>query len=236
VDNRLNQINISDRLIKIADLIPKCDAFADIGTDHGYLAIYAIQNKIAKRVIASDISKKPLEQAKRQIEESLLESEISTRLGPGLVPIRDNEVEGIVIAGMGGSNIYTILEDDKEKSKNLGFLVLQPQNNSHYVRDWLINNGYKIFKEELVKENDIIYQIIQAKPGKDKKYDKVELEFGLIENVVNDKLLKDLIEDKLIKYNKIILEMNNSDNNDIINRKKLFEEKAKLLKNYLAKI
>jgi len=232
IDN--NKITLSKRLKKIASYIPVCKSFADIGTDHGYLAIYAIQEKLAKKVIASDISKKPLNQAKKQIKNYSLENAIETRLGPGLNLIEIDEVEGVVIAGMGGSNIYNILENDLKKSRLFNFLVLQPQNNSNYVREWLSKNGYEITKEGLVKENNIIYQIILAKPGKSKKYKDIELDFGLISNIETKILLEELIKDKINKYEKILLEMNNSENNDIINKRDMFIKEVNVMKSYLS--
>src|SRR6056297_2980082 len=212
-------INISDRLKKIISLIPKCDVFADIGTDHGYLAIRSVQEKIARKAIASDIAKMPLEQAKHQINKYNLIEDIDIRLGSGLEPIEVNEVDGIVVAGMGGKNIYNILESKKEVSTRLEFLILQPQNNSEAVRFWLIENGYKIVQELLVKENNIIYQIIKAVPGKSANYSNIEMQYGIKKTIDNKSLLKEYLDQEINKCRNILIEMNKSENSDIIDKR-----------------
>ena len=44
-------------------------------------------------------------------------------------------------------------------------LILQPNVAGTLVRYWLAENGWRIVDEELVAENDIIYEIIVAEPG-----------------------------------------------------------------------
>ncbi|MFA6940089.1 MAG: tRNA (adenine(22)-N(1))-methyltransferase TrmK, partial [Clostridiaceae bacterium] len=49
-------MDISKRLIAIAEKVDKCKTVLDIGTDHGYIPIYLIKNNICNNVIASDIN------------------------------------------------------------------------------------------------------------------------------------------------------------------------------------
>ena len=42
----MKTIKVDDRLKCIASLVDKCDVVADVGTDHGYLTIYLLQNNI----------------------------------------------------------------------------------------------------------------------------------------------------------------------------------------------
>jgi tRNA (adenine22-N1)-methyltransferase len=48
---------ISKRLSSIASLVKKDMVVADIGSDHAFLPIYLIQNKLASKVYASDNKK-----------------------------------------------------------------------------------------------------------------------------------------------------------------------------------
>lgn len=227
-------INISERLKTVSDLIPQCNIFADIGTDHGYLAIHAIQRGLSKQVIACDIAKKPLQQAVTQINEYNLGDSITTRLGPGLSPIKKGEIDGAVIAGMGGSTMVCILEEDKEISKELGFLVLQPQNNSAKLRKWLMNNGFLIVAEELLEENNIIYQVIKAVPGVSENLNKLELSYGSLKNIKDKPLLKKYLSQEIKKYEKIINQMNKSKNHAIIKKKQGITKRIDLLKTYMS--
>ena len=49
-------INLTPRLLKTAELITPCKKLADIGTDHAYIPVYALQNNLAETVVASDIN------------------------------------------------------------------------------------------------------------------------------------------------------------------------------------
>ena len=60
-------VRISDRLRTVAHMCEKGAVVADIGTDHGYLPIYLVQEGIAASAIAMDLRKGPLDKAKKHI-------------------------------------------------------------------------------------------------------------------------------------------------------------------------
>jgi len=97
-----------NRLQTILSRIEKCETLADIGTDHAYLPIEAVRAGLCERAIACDIVAGPLHIAKKNIRAAQLEHKIDVRLGDGLRPLRENEADCIVIAGMGGMNIIEI--------------------------------------------------------------------------------------------------------------------------------
>ena len=101
---------LSPRLLKIAKCID-CDTLADIGTDHGYIPIFAMNNGLCKKAIACDINKGPLLSAKENIELYNLSDKIETRLSNGLLSLSPMEADTIVIAVMGGLLIRDILTD-----------------------------------------------------------------------------------------------------------------------------
>ena len=56
-------MKLTDRLLKIASLVDNGKRIADIGTDHGYIPVYPLnQNKI-QYAILGDVNKGPLENA-----------------------------------------------------------------------------------------------------------------------------------------------------------------------------
>lgn len=57
-------IKLSERLMAIAGEIDSGQRVLDIGTDHGYLAIFLWENGICPNVIMSDISKGSLKKQK----------------------------------------------------------------------------------------------------------------------------------------------------------------------------
>ena len=69
-------VRISDRLRTVAHMCEKGAVVADIGTDHGYLPIYLVQEGIAASAIAMDLRKGPLDKAKKHIRDNCLEDRI----------------------------------------------------------------------------------------------------------------------------------------------------------------
>ncbi len=95
-------MNLSDRLIKIVEFIKKDTRVLDVGTDHGYVPIYLVENNICESVIASDISFDSLNKTIKTVKDRGLEKNIESRLGDGLDVIKPFEVDGVIMAGMGG--------------------------------------------------------------------------------------------------------------------------------------
>ena len=174
---------LKPRLRAVANMIPDCECFADIGTDHAYIPIAMLKEKTAKIAIASDIGIGPLKHAQENIKKENLENKIFIRIGAGLASIKMNEINGAVIAGMGGKMIRKILENDKEKAEATEWFVLQPMKNAPELRRWLVNNGYIICEESLAKEDWHIYEILFVKHGEMKIEDEFYYETGVTENI-----------------------------------------------------
>lgn len=197
-------MNLSPRLQAIVNHVPKDTICADIGTDHAYIPIYLIKNKICSKIIASDIHEGPLEIAKSQIKLAGFEKQIETRLGNGLELIKAGEVDTVVIAGMGGLLIRDILENSKEVTRSIQTLILQPMIAQKELRKYLIEHNYTIVKEDLAKEDQRIYEIIIAGHGKQKVEEEIYLDIPkyLIEK--RHPLLKSLLQRKKNELLKII--------------------------------
>ena len=57
-------MDVSKRIEFIVDSLDKVGCLADIGTDHGYVPLLALEREKADKVIACDINKDPLDKAK----------------------------------------------------------------------------------------------------------------------------------------------------------------------------
>jgi len=77
-------INLTPRLLKTAELITPCKKLADIGTDHAYIPVYALQNNLAETVVASDINEGPLNNAAKTVKQYGFEDRVVLRLSDGL--------------------------------------------------------------------------------------------------------------------------------------------------------
>lgn len=171
-------MKINARLKTIGDLVEKDSICLDVGCDHALLDIYLVHRKANIKTIASDIAQGPLEQAKKNIEREHLEDVIETRLGSGLETYTD-EINTIIISGMGGRNIIGIFKDNIKKLNKVETLIISPNNYQEDVKRFLCKHGFYIQNEEFVKDKKFIYQIIIFKKGK-KKYSKKEYFFGPI--------------------------------------------------------
>lgn len=91
-----------------------------------------------------------------------LEDVIDVRLGSGLQVLESEGVTHLVIAGMGGSLIESILSADENKIQGIERIITQPNTQSINIRNWLNRHLYTIIHEVMVEENNIIYEIIVA--------------------------------------------------------------------------
>lgn len=154
--------NLSDRMAAVARLVPAGVTACDIGCDHGFVAIYLVEEKICPRVIAMDINKGPLLRAREHIAGASLSTYIDTRLSDGLEKLRPGEAECMIAAGMGGRLVVKILSDYPEKTGSLRYLVLQPQSELALVRSCLRRQGFVIRREDMVLEEGKFYPMMLA--------------------------------------------------------------------------
>lgn len=156
-------MELKGRLKLIADKVPKCRLLCDVGTDHAYIPIYLVERGICEKAIASDVRKGPIDIADENIRKAGLENVVECRLGYGLDTLEEHESDVIVIAGMGGALIAEILNKGFIKAKKATCLVLQPMKAPEVLRQWLYLNGFDITDEELIGEENKIYNVIVAR-------------------------------------------------------------------------
>lgn len=188
-------MKINARLQKIGDLVETNSFCLDVGCDHALLDIYLVHRNKNIKTIASDIAEGPVEQAKNNIKRERLEKEIEVRLGPGLKTYSD-EINTIIISGMGGRNIIGIIKDDLKILKKIDTLIISPNNYQEDVKRYLCKNGFYIENEEFVKDKKFIYQIIIFKKGK-RKYTKEEYFFGPVFLIKKGPLFREYYEREL---------------------------------------
>lgn len=147
-------MKLSRRLEAIVELTPSTQIIADIGTDHGYVPCALLKRGRIQHAVASDINRRPLEKARTTASLQGLADQIDFRLGSGLKVLVPGEVNGAIIAGMGGELTCDILEAAPEVVQALDFLILQPAQNPEVLRGYLYGGGYAIAAEDLVREDD----------------------------------------------------------------------------------
>ncbi len=153
---------ISKRLGTIASMVRRGSRVADIGTDHGLLTIYLIEENIASKAIAADIAASPAAVARKNIQEAGLSDKIEVRVGDGLAPLSPDDADDIVIAGMGGETIAEILDAAPWVKNKRYRLILQPMTHAEAVHAWLLQNGFTIGAERFLEDAGRSYVLMYA--------------------------------------------------------------------------
>ena len=188
-------MKINNRLKTIGDLVPLSTYPLDIGCDHALLSIYLVKEKGLSKAIASDNKSGPLKKAGENVKFYKVSDKIKLIEAEGL----DSYTEGIdtiTISGMGGLNINKILDDNRKYLKNIDTLILSPNNYSLAVKRKLLKLGYHIENETLVKEKNIIYEILVFKKGR-KYYSYKKLFLGPILMTKKDNITKEYYQNLL---------------------------------------
>ena len=158
------KLPISRRLLACARLISPGDRVADVGTDHGYLAMYLLTTGVAGHVYCSDIGVQPLQKARDNARRFGIQSGISFHLCDGVRGL-PREFDVLVMAGMGAETMVQILRAGPWLKNGTYRLVLQCQSSQNELRQYLSENGWKITREEPVRDGRFIYTVLEAVPG-----------------------------------------------------------------------
>ena len=188
------------RLDTIASLVSPYRKIADVGCDHGYLIkklfdsnnidlAYAIDNKIG-----------PLSIAKENLKNY---SNVKFFLSSGLNDVDDN-IDCVIIAGMGGILIKDIIEANLEKAKSVKRIIVEANRDNYHLRKVMLDLGFVIEKEKNVIENGKYYEIdVYSYQNVHANYSFLELYYGpLLVKEKNDIFLSNC-EKTYNKLNKI---------------------------------
>ncbi len=194
-------IKLSKRLRAIADCVSKGTNVADIGTDHGYIPVWLAQNCIAEKLVAADINRGPLEHARQTAERYGVSNKIRFALCSGLEFEGSSDYDTVIIAGMGGELIASILEAAPWTSRQDTTLILQPNSRIPHLVQWLTEHGFVLSDASLVRDAGKIYQILVVKPGQS---DAIPEESDRLVNHLyfqkKDPLLGDYLDTLLQRY------------------------------------
>jgi tRNA A22 N-methylase len=145
------------RIDTLCSLLTKAKTFADVGCDHGYCSEYMLKNGLCERAILSDISKGSLAKAETLLAPYIRQGRATSVLGDGFAGV-PKDVDEVLIAGMGGSEIVSILSD-----KAHGFMpkrfVFQPMHDAEKLRRYIVENGGYI-ERDFTFEDGKFYDVI----------------------------------------------------------------------------
>ena len=175
----MNEHTLSQRLERVAAHVPAGARLADIGSDHAYLPVALMRRGVITAAVAGEVAATPFHGANRTVGDNGLEQCISVRLADGLAAIEaGDDITAISLCGMGGETIRDILDSGKAHLNGRERLILQPNGGEQPLRQWLMDNGYQILHEELLRENRFYYEIIVAERAEAMTYTAEQLYFG----------------------------------------------------------
>lgn len=153
---------LSKRLFTIINLVDKNSIVLDVGTDHGHIPIFLVQNNISNKAYGSDISENAVINLQQKIKKLDLENNITIFHNDGIKSI-NVKYDTLILAGMGYHTIKHIISDEL-LPKNI---IIQSNSKLKEVRKLLNSLNYKIVTEKVIYENKKYYSIIKYEKGKE---------------------------------------------------------------------
>ncbi|MGC7870244.1 tRNA (adenine(22)-N(1))-methyltransferase [Desulfosporosinus sp. SYSU MS00001] len=153
-------MTLGPRLQLVASLVPLDARLGDIGTDHAYLPIVLVEAQKITKAVAVDVHEGPFKSALTTVKMRQLEQVIDVRLGDGLKPLAVGEVNVLTLAGMGGKTMLEIFAARPDVLQAVTHLIVQPQGGEGTLRLSLLDCGWRLKTEQLVKEDGRIYTVM----------------------------------------------------------------------------
>lgn len=180
------------RINEISALIDNCESFADVGCDHGYIALSVLQSGKCKSVTVTDISAKCLAKAEKLLADYICDGRCRAVCCDGLKGV-SSDTEQVLVAGMGGEEIIKILSEGFIPKK----FILQPMKNADKVRKFLLSRGCKIVYDGIFKDGKYYFVIKGERYGGGEIYSDVQLAFG--RDSIGGSILKEFADNEIKK-------------------------------------
>ena len=160
---------LSARVEAMAGFVCNGETIADIGADHALLPIFLVREGVSPFAVLTDKAAGPLDRARSSVEKAMTvwpcaQAPFDLRLGDGLAALSGAEVDTVVIAGMGGETIISILEAEPEKARSFKKYILQPRTKAGLLYAWLENSGWGILAKTAAEEKGRLCDIIVCAP------------------------------------------------------------------------
>ncbi|MCR5625904.1 MAG: class I SAM-dependent methyltransferase [Lachnospiraceae bacterium] len=199
-------IRLSERLKTAAELINPGSVIADIGCDHAYLSVYALQKGLAEFCYCLDINEGPLKRAEKNIAEYGLSDKTEFVLSDGFEKMPEGKADTAVILGMGGGLIQRIISNAPSAVlEQIDSLILGPQSELAFFRQFLFDNAFTVKDEKLIFEEGKFYYILDVIKGKEEKqYKDFELCYGRVSFIKGNENISLLLGKELKETNSIL--------------------------------
>ena len=136
--------DVDPRLMSAAAFVRQGAVLADIGTDHGYLPIFLLEEGRIERAVLADINEGPLASARDNCARRALSDRVSFFLTDGARGLDGQGVTDVTVCGMGGELIASIIEASPWLKTEGLRLILQPMSRQEKLLSYLISHGFEI--------------------------------------------------------------------------------------------
>lgn len=179
-------LRLTERLLTVAGRVPRGGRLADVGTDHAYLPTWLLLEGHIPSAIATDLRSGPLGRAGETVRSYGVEDRVSLRLCDGLAGVQPEEVDSVVVAGMGGETILRILGDAPWVEDKA--CIVQPMSSLSDLRAGLGTLGLHVARETLAREGETLYVVMDLARGAERPLTPAEMWVGRAENHWDDPL------------------------------------------------
>lgn len=202
----VNGVVLDSRLAAATSFIRPGGVLCDVGADHAYLSLYALQNGLCSRAVASDINPEPLNRARENGERSGASDRMKYYLSDGLdgVEPEKNGITDVAICGMGGELIVEILKASEYTRREGVRLILQPMTKAYELRSYLTENGYVILDEALARAAGKVYAClcVEFAGTREEPYTELERLLGRHNVRRGGALFQELVEKEISRLKK----------------------------------
>ena len=221
---------MNKRLERLYSYIPDGLGVADVGTDHGYLPAALAQRGYRGNIFASDIRKGPLRAAVQTAQKTGVEEKIRFLLCDGLDLCPPEELDTIVIAGMGGDTICGILDRAEWCMDRRYTLILQPMTRAEVLRYWLVYNEFEILREDLVEDGGELYSLFTARFGGVTRLNDAELFTGSWPLIRENPLFPAFLSGQIRRFERVAAGLRKDGRPEAAGRLRVYEQILRELK------
>ena len=158
-----SRVKLSPRLSLTASMVRDSSRVVDVGCDHGKLLAWLITSGRCIYAYAVDISRPSLKKATDLFVELAIQDRVQSICADGLDDVSSDDVDDIVIAGLGSDTIERIISRAPWLKDSNKHLILVPSSRHAQLRRYIYSEGYEIIKEEAVEDASHCYTVMSVR-------------------------------------------------------------------------
>jgi len=178
-------------------------ASVDVGADHGYLGIYLMEHGFNQPFLATENKRGPYKRLVENIKMYGQSDRIECIFADGL-KFDYRRAKQLIICGMGGSLIASILKSSTYGLENFDALILEPQSDIDTLRVTLNKLGFVIEFEKYIKERRKTYTVMKCIKGEKRSYSPCEFAYGFYPLTHKDEVLHEYLLMNLDRIEKLL--------------------------------